>query len=264
VALPGAPAAGAVQPAFPAAQPAPSAEWTEQQRRAAYEQGMKAGRDAAQAALEQRAQTLSRDQAQLREATAQLQREQKELQQQKQAGERQAAAQRESLQRLLQQLPEAWEQHLRDAEDDMLVLVFETLCRIVGEQAVSSEGARAMLQRTVQAWHGRRPLSVHVHPDDLGALQSDAQLRQILSASGFATERQTLRWVADPDVQMGGCRLRSEEGALDARLEVQLQAVRSTLSQARQARRLAQPSLAPVEGSPFQGSGTAAPREASR
>ncbi|WP_373851511.1 FliH/SctL family protein, partial [Delftia acidovorans] len=126
---------------------------------------------------------------------------------------------------------------LQAAEEDMLSLVFEAVCRITGEQAVSRDGARAMLQRTVQAWHGRRPLSVHVHPDDLDALQSDAQLRQMLSASGFTAERQTLRWVADPEVQLGGCLLRSEEGALDARLEVQLQALRASLAQTREVRR---------------------------
>lgn len=229
-------AAHAVTP-VPAAAPAPSAQWLEQQRRAAYEEGLKAGRKAADAELEQRAQALTHEQAQVREAMAALQREQKELQQRRQAGEQQMSAQRDSLQRLLQQLPAAWEGFLQDAEEDMLSLVFEAVCRITGEQAVSRDGARAMLQRTVQAWHGRRPLSVHMHPDDLDALQSDAPLRQMLSASGFTAERQTLRWVADPEVQLGGCLLRSEEGALDARLEVQLQALRASLAQTREVRR---------------------------
>ncbi|MDR3018772.1 MAG: hypothetical protein LBV56_25345 [Delftia acidovorans] len=242
VAAPSAAVAHATAPApaaapAPSATPAPSAQWLEQQRRAAYEEGLKAGRKAGDAELEQRAQALSHEQAQVREATAALQREQKEWQQRRQAGEQQMSAQRDSLQRLLQQLPEAWEGFLQDAEEDMLSLVFEAVCRITGEQAISRDGARAMLQRTVQAWHGRRPLSVHVHPDDLDALQSDAPLRQMLSASGFTAERQTLRWVADPEVQLGGCLLRSEEGALDARLEVQLQALRASLAQTREVRR---------------------------
>lgn len=248
------PTADAVAPR-PATPPAPSAEWVEQQRRAAHEQGLKAGRAAADAELEQRAQALSREQAQLQEAMARLQGEQKQLQQQRLAGEQQAAAQRESMQRLLQQLPAAWERYLQDAEEDMLSLAFEAVCRIMGEQAVSRDGARAILQRTVQAWHGRRPLSVHVHPDDLEALQADAQLRQMLSASGFTADRQTLRWVADPGVQLGGCLLRSEEGALDARLEVQMQALRSTLTQAREVRRQVQHDQAVAAGGPLKPTG---------
>jgi flagellar assembly protein FliH len=250
----------------PAAAPTPSAQWLEQQRRAAYEEGLKAGRKAADAELEQRAQALSHEQAQVREAMAALQREQKELQQRRQAGEQQMSAQRDSLQRLLQQLPAAWEGFLQDAEEDMLSLVFEAVCRITGEQAVSRDGARAMLQRTVQAWHGRRPLSVHVHPDDLDALQSDAPLRQMLSASGFTAERQTLRWVADPEVQLGGCLLRSEEGALDARLEVQLQALGASLAQTREVRRemqregqrQVQHDQTAADGGPFKPAGEAA------
>lgn len=214
--------------------------WARQVRQTAYEEGLQAGRQAAQAELEQRMQAQSREQSQVREAFARLQREQEALAQQKQAAMRQAEAQQASLQGLLEQLPLAWERRLQDAEEDMLALVFETLCRIVGEQAASREGTRAMLQRTVQAWHGRQPLSVHVHPDDLALLQSDAMLGRTLAAAGFSAERQMLRWVADPAVQWGGCLLRSDEGALDARLEVQLQAVGTTLVQAREARKLAQ------------------------
>lgn len=244
------PAATVGVPPAPPVQAVRDDAWARQVRQTAYEEGLKAGRQAAQVEFDQRMQAQSREQSQIREAFARLQQGQEALEQQKQAAMRQTEAQQASLQRLLEQLPVAWERRLQDAEEDMLALVFETLCRIVGEQAASREGARAMLQRTVQAWHGRQPLSVHVHPEDLALLQSDAVLDRTLAAAGFSAEHQMLRWVADPAVQWGGCLLRSEEGALDARLEVQLQAVRTTLVQAREVRRLAQGAATAVSAKP--------------
>jgi flagellar assembly protein FliH len=88
----------------------------------------------------------------------------------------------------------------------------------------------------------------------------------MLSASGFTAERQTLRWVADPEVQLGGCLLRSEEGALDARLEVQLQALGASLAQTREVRRemqregqrQVQHDQTAADGGPFKPAGEAA------
>lgn len=151
----------------------------------------------------------------------------------------QHADEHQRLQALLQNLPQQLLDYLADAEDDMLALVFEVVTRILGDEAANLPGLRAQLQMRLKAWHGRELLSLHLHPDDLELLQHDEASLRSLRAAGFASERGTLRWVADPKVQLGGCMLRSAEGALDARLEVQLQALRQTLLATRAARRAA-------------------------
>lgn len=138
---------------------------------------------------------------------------------------------------LVEQLPTQLNTYLADAEDDMLALVYEVVCRVLGEEGASLPGLRAQLQQCLKAWHGHALLNIELHPDDLALLQSDEESLRLLKMGGFSTERSTLRWVADPRVKVGGCRLRSVEGILDARLEVQFKALEATLLSTRASRR---------------------------
>lgn len=113
---------------------------------------------------------------------------------------------------------------LAAAEDEMVALSFEALCRVLASEAVRPEVVVAHVRQLVA--RGRSGvLSVHVHPDDL------ALLRQADSTSpGDAASTQ---WVADPEVATAGCVLRLRAGALDARLETALQACKKALLNAR-------------------------------
>lgn len=249
-----APAGVPERPQPPVAQTAPSvdavrleAHWREQGRRAGYEEGLGEGRRLLDEEIEARARALAREQVakqvaeQVRDAqekaaqAAEQQRQAEQRQRQSQAQEDARRSQR--VEQLAEQLTEAWTKFLEGAEDEILEVVFEAVCRIVGEQAVTREGARAMLGKTLQSWHGRHPLSVHLHPEDVVLLRGDPHGALALASRGFDAERQSLRWVADTDVRMGGCLLRSAEGALDARLEQQLKALAVRLVETRAARR---------------------------
>lgn len=216
------------------------AYWREQGRRAGYEEGLREGRRLLDEEIEARARVLAREQVaeqvagQVRDAQEKAA---QAAQQQRQSQAREDARRSQRVEQLAEQLSEAWTKFLEGAEDEMLDIVFEAVCRIVGEQAVTREGARAMLGKTLQSWHGRHPLSVHLHPEDVALLRGDACGAQALASRGFDGERQSLRWVADTDVRMGGCLLRSAEGALDARLEQQLEALAVRLVETRAARR---------------------------
>lgn len=141
------------------------------------------------------------------------------------------------LDNLLEQVPVQLNAYLTDAEDDMLALVYEVVCRMLGEEGASLPGLRAQLQQCLKAWHGHALLNIELHPDDLALLQSDEESLKLLKMGGFSAERSTLRWVADPRIKVGGCRLRSAEGILDARLEVQLKALEATLLSTRASRK---------------------------
>lgn len=119
------------------------------------------------------------------------------------------------------------------AEDDMVALVFEAVCRVLGETAAMRDMVRAVVVNALAHWRGKAALEIHVHPQDLEWLEAD----QDLSARFAAHAHHAIRWVASAELALGGCMLRSPEGALDARLDLQLEAFKTLLLQTRAARR---------------------------
>ena len=209
--------------------------WKEQGRSAGYEEGLQEGRRIAREDVEKQAQSLARELVReaLDEAQQSTQKQQLELQAQMQ----EAARRLEALARLAEQMGGEWKRYLEAAEDDMLDLAFDALCRIMGDHLTSREGVRTVLQKALQSWHGRHPLSIHVHPDDLALMQGDVVTLDLLSSRGFDAQRQTLRWVADTKIRLGGCLMQAAEGALDARLERQLEALAVRLVETRASRK---------------------------
>lgn len=121
------------------------------------------------------------------------------------------------------------------AEEDLVALAFELVCRIAGQQAATCEGMRAMVKTALAQLHpgrsGATPLTVHVAPEDLACLQAES------SWPGGPPGH--VRWLADSAVQ-GGCRIESRQGMLDARLDALLDGVRQHLLSIYQARRSGQ------------------------
>jgi flagellar assembly protein FliH len=139
----------------------------------------------------------------------------------------QAAADRLGrLDHLLEGLVAEGARRLEEAEEDLLALSHEIVCRILGAEAAQPERIRSMVLHLL-AQHGpRAQLSVHIHPDDLAALTQELDSRET-----------PWRWVGDPAVQLGGVVLRSPEGSLDARLETQTAALRDALLRLRRERK---------------------------
>ncbi len=234
-------AAPAVAPAMAHApqpvSPAPQALMDDEAHASAYAEGYRAGQEAARAeAAQQVAEQSSATRASLRAQEAQLAAAQ-QAQAEAARGAEQTDQQRALLARLIETWPAERKAALADAEEDMVALAFELTCKLLGEQAATVEGLRAQLQQALRAWHGRAALAIHLHPQDLALLQNDAASLELLRGAGFSGHRHTLRWMADPAVQLGGLMLRSTEGLLDARLEVQLDALKNVLAATRSGRK---------------------------
>lgn len=122
---------------------------------------------------------------------------------------------------------------LDDAEDDMVSLAFEAFCRVLGETALTRDTLKSGVVSALSHWRGKAALEIHVHPDDLPWLEEDKDLSAHIAAQGHYT----IRWIGSAEVTLGGCMLRSTEGALDARLDVQLNALKTMLLQTRATRR---------------------------
>lgn len=163
-----------------------------------------------------------------------------EAQRRLQALQQEAAAR---LQRI-DALQDAWAQQLRDelvqrlaaAEDDMVALCHDALCRVFGAAALDPRLAAQSVRTSIAAWletGGAEPaqLTVRVHPDDLAALQSDGELAAWLERQGL----RGVHWQPDAEVAWGGCLLSSPRGVLDARLETQFAALQGLMRERRDA-----------------------------
>lgn len=131
------------------------------------------------------------------------------------------------LDQLLRSVTSEAAHRLAEAEDDLVALGHEAICRILGSEVATPAVIRAMVKHLLALNGQRHQLAVHVHPDDLAALSQDAG------------DARTWDWVADNNVQLGGVILRSPEGSLDGRLETQLEALREALLTVRRDRRAA-------------------------
>lgn len=199
-------------------------------RRRGYEEGFAKGNIEGRARGDEEARKQA---AQLAEKTARDLEDQaehiaRELKQQAQAAY-QARAQ--VLDGLISSLPAKFEARLTAAEDDMLALCFEVVCRAFGESATRPEALRAQLAQAMERLHSRQLTAIHMHPDDLAMLQKSHGSMQGLPGGP------DVQWVASTEVALGGCILHSPEGGLDARFETQLSALRELLLQTRAAAR---------------------------
>jgi flagellar assembly protein FliH len=154
------------------------------------------------------------------------------------------ALQQEAASRLqrIDALQAAWAQQLREqlaqrlvaAEDDMVALCHEVVCRLFGTAALDPRMAAQSVRASVATWleatgAEAAQLTVRVHPDDLAMLQADGELAAWLERQGL----RGVHWQPDAEVAWGGCVLRSPQGLLDARLETQFAAVHALMRERR-------------------------------
>ncbi|WP_161798963.1 FliH/SctL family protein [Caenimonas sp. SL110] len=117
---------------------------------------------------------------------------------------------------------------LANCEDEIVLIVHEAICKVLGSEAVKPQVILAMVKQLI-AQHGlREALFVHLHPDD-------AQAMRIAHGSSSLDDWQ---YVPDASVGLGGVILRSANGSVDARLETQIQSLGDALVAVRRERQL--------------------------
>lgn len=199
-------------------------------RRRGYEEGFAKGNIEGRAHGDDEARQLAARAAEkaARDLEDQAERMTRELKQQAQAGYQ---ARVQVLDGLIATLPAKLEARLAAAEDDMLALCFEVICRSLGESVTKPDALRAQLAQALEKLRSRQLVAIHMHPDDLALLQKGQGPMRGLPGGA------DVQWVASTEVALGGCILQSPEGGLDARFETQLSALRELLLQTRAAAR---------------------------
>jgi len=218
--------------------PAPSALQEEAQRlreQAAQLEARAQALASAEAALLQQQQALAQQAQQLTAAQQQLQdeagaiREQaarrghaQGVQQGEDAAREAAAAHIACLNTLAQTLQQGRQALLAQNEDMLVEISFTAICRMLGTQAASRAGLVSQVRSLIEDEHALEQLRVRLHPQDLQLLAAD---REDLDAR--------LQFEVDHTIALGGCLIDSPRGTLDARLELQVQQLRTALVLAR-------------------------------
>jgi flagellar assembly protein FliH len=109
-------------------------------------------------------------------------------------------------------------------EDDAVEAVFAAVLQVAGQAHADREGLRSLYRAALAQVRDRRHLQLHVHPEDLAFLREEGMPDSALVPGAAAIE-----FVADGDIELGGCRVQGHGGELDARLERQLGALRDAL-----------------------------------
>ena len=132
------------------------------------------------------------------------------------------AAQRATVDAFTGELRRAMSAVLAAAEDEMVALCFEALCRMLAAASVQEQAVREKLRELAGGVRPGELVALHVHPEDLAWLGSSA-----------ADDDLALPWVADPDAGVGGCIVKCRAGGLDARMETMLVECKAALLAAR-------------------------------
>lgn len=126
----------------------------------------------------------------------------------------------------LQEIADAMERSLADvrraAEEDVLLLCYEVLGRLLGNALTSPEGIRTYIAHALSAMGKAQHIDVHLNPLDIQLLTRSQE-------SGDTVEQvwgRHVNLVPDDDVRCGGCLVFTAEGGLDARFETQLELLR--------------------------------------
>lgn len=107
---------------------------------------------------------------------------------------------------------------VREIEDSVCLLALAVAKHLVQREiAVDPTVARDLVQRGLEAFPVGSRVEIHLHPDDLAALRSQFGLP---SADGRASD---LQWIADLEVERGGCTLETPHRVVDGRIETALQ-----------------------------------------
>lgn len=114
---------------------------------------------------------------------------------------------------------------LQAQERDMLDLAFGIAQRIIHHSvSLDPQIISEVVAQTLEQVRHRRQILVLVSPKDLPILEAQRQQLQGL------VEGAKLYFDEDPQISPGGCVIETESGRIDARLEVQLEAMKAALS----------------------------------
>lgn len=137
---------------------------------------------------------------------------------------RQRAELRDVQERLFAQLEGAIPQVIRDCEQALIAIAWETARKVVNSVEITPAMVEAALDEALSSLRQTGRVRVQLHAEDLALLErvnSPVLLREL------GGER--IRMEASPEVGRGGCLVFTDFGTVDARREVKLELLRQSM-----------------------------------
>lgn len=117
-----------------------------------------------------------------------------------------------------------YERRVAASEQDMLALSFALAARLVGHAVEADERVvQGMVASALEHVRGKRQIVVLVNPEDVPALE---RARAVFSER---MDGASVHIEPHDEITRGGCLIETEAGRVDARLEVQLDVLRSAM-----------------------------------
>ena len=143
------------------------------------------------------------------------------MEQAKRSAAEQRDAEAEQFQKLCSDLVEQQKQHLIQAEEAAVEIAFAATVKLLGRLHSDTALLEALVRQAMEQVLAREGLKIYLSPTDCRRMQALAR-------------RSNQDWVgvefdADSRIEMGGCRIESRRGSLDARLELQVEELKKAL-----------------------------------
>ncbi|MFZ6768548.1 FliH/SctL family protein [Undibacterium sp. Di26W] len=130
---------------------------------------------------------------------------------------------------LSENLQNALETNIKGVEDLAIAIVFESVCQILGSSAMSLDGVQGMVREVARRVSVKEKLTIRINPLDFDTLQQGGALDRILPSQ----TSDAVTWMPDSNIALGGVILETAVGDFDARLDTQVENLRTTLLNAR-------------------------------
>jgi flagellar biosynthesis/type III secretory pathway protein FliH len=126
---------------------------------------------------------------------------------------------------VLDSLRQAIPQTVRELENNLVSLAFESVKKIVADMPISAEMIERVIREALGQVENSAEVTIFVHPEDLALLR-----RLECPLLNGSTEGQSLRFSSSSDVTRGGCLLQTRFGLLDARRETKIEQLQQAIN----------------------------------
>ena len=113
---------------------------------------------------------------------------------------------------------------IRQAEESAVEIGMAATFKILGRTKNDNDLLKALVRQSMHQLLSRQGLTIYLRPDDVERMESIAKLGD--------HQWTGVEFKPDNGIELGGCRIESKAGSLDARLEVQIAELKRVLLQA--------------------------------
>lgn len=129
---------------------------------------------------------------------------------------------KEQLAQLLNSLSEKLDTDIQGAEDELISVVFESVCKIIGSHMRESKNVISVVREVMKHTQDRMEMKLRVSQNDYEILHD---VKEELNIG----VRNRIDIISDEHVRYGGCILETDAGRIDGRLEQQLNSLMQLL-----------------------------------